>query len=76
MAGIQRKGGAMEEDRSALFAQIVVHLDFVASMDEEDHGGSAQAGYIREVLIPFCEQEGGLKTNEEQWEEYLARKSQ
>jgi hypothetical protein len=64
------------EDRSALFAQIAVHLDFVASMDEEEHGGSAQAGYIREVLIPFVEQEGGMKTNEEEWEEHLARKGE
>jgi hypothetical protein len=49
------------EDRSELFGQIVVHLDYVACTDEEDHGGSATAGYIREVLIPFCEREGGLE---------------
>ncbi len=53
------------EDRSELFGRIVVHLDYVASIDEEDHGGSATAGYIREVLIPVCEQEGGLQTDEQ-----------
>ncbi len=56
------------EDRSKLFAQIAVHLDYVARMDEEVPAGSARAGYIREVLIPFCEAEGGLKTEADEGE--------
>ena len=51
------------EDKPELFAQIVMHLNYVASIDEEDRGGSAKAGYIREVLIPFCEREGDLQTD-------------
>ncbi len=40
----------------------------------EDHGGSPVAEYIREVLMPFCEVEGGLKSDAERWAEYEARK--
>ena len=58
------------EDRSKLFAQIAVHLDYVARMDEEEPVRSARAGYIREVLIPFCEAEEGLKTEVEESMEF------
>ncbi len=64
----------LDGDRSKVFAHITTHLDFVASMDEEDHGGSPVAEYIREVLMPFCEVEGGLKSDAERWAEYEARK--
>ena len=57
-------------DRSELFAKIAVHLDYVARMDEEGPAGSARAGYIREVLIPFCEDEGDLKTEAEESTEF------
>lgn len=59
--------GPLTGERSELFVMMRTHLDLVASMDEEDHGGSAAARHIREVLIPFCAQEGGLPTDEEQW---------
>ena len=58
------------EDRLELYAQIAVHLDHVARIDEEGPAGPARAGYIREVLIPFCEAEGGLKTEAEERSEF------
>lgn len=38
-----------------VFEQILTHLDFVACLDETEHGGSAASKRIREVLIPFCD---------------------
>lgn len=64
----------MEEQ--AIYEEVVTHLDLVASMDEEDHGGSPTARRIREVLIPFCEREGGLRPNEERVAEYRAGSKQ
>jgi hypothetical protein len=53
-----------EEDRAEIFDSIVRHLDYVASIDEEIHGGSYAAQRIRETLIPFCLREGGLEAEE------------
>ena len=61
------------EEQAKLYGEIVIHLDFVASMDEEGHGGSATARRIREALIPFCELEGGLKTSAEKLAEHRAQ---
>ncbi len=43
--------------RVKMYTETLIHLDFVASLDEEDHGGSATAERIRKVLIPFIEAE-------------------
>src|SRR4051812_14202790 len=51
-----------QAQRSKIFEDITAHLDFVAMVDERDHGGSAAAERIRGVLIPFCEREGGLES--------------
>jgi hypothetical protein len=59
-----------------MFRDIITHLDFVACVDEEDYVGSSTVRYVRETLIPFCEREGGLKTSEELFAEFLARQSQ
>jgi hypothetical protein len=40
-----------------MFGRIIFHLDCMARIDEEEHGGHA-AQYIRQTLIPFCEREG------------------
>lgn len=49
--------GGAGDVRAGLFDNMIMHLDFVACMDEEDHGGSSAAEYIRAALIPFCEVE-------------------
>ncbi len=45
---------------AGLFERIIPHLDFVASLDETEHGGSEVARHIREALIPFCEVQEAL----------------
>ena len=49
--------------RAELFGQLIVHLDFVAGMDEEDHGGSVACQYIRVALILFLEVEQDAALN-------------
>ena len=49
--------GGPGDVRAELFGNIITHLDFVAALDEQDHGGSSTARYIRAALIPFCEVE-------------------
>jgi hypothetical protein len=53
-----------EAQRSKIFEHIIVDLDYVACLEEEEHGGTIHSKRIREVLIPFCEREGGLKSDE------------
>jgi len=52
------------EDRADIFAEIIVHLDYVASVDREEYGGSNVSARIYNTLIPFCEREGGFQTDE------------
>ena len=67
--------GTLGANRRELFESIVGHLDHVALIDEEDHGGSWASEHIRDVLIPFAEREGGLKTHEQWLAEFRARRT-
>jgi hypothetical protein len=59
-----------------LFSEITTHLDFVAVLAKEMDGDWETAKRIREVLLPLCEREGGLKSDAEERAEYLARRNQ
>jgi hypothetical protein len=46
-----------EEYIVELYTEIISHLDFAASLEEEEHGVSATAERICRVLIPLTEAE-------------------
>jgi hypothetical protein len=61
--------GPLGPERRDFLEKVVIHLDYVAAIDEREHGGSRTAEYIREVFIPLCEKEGGF-SNELELQEY------
>jgi hypothetical protein len=58
--------GCAGDVRANLFEQITIHLDFVACIDEEEHGGTQASRHIRKALIPFCEVEAALARQTEE----------
>jgi hypothetical protein len=68
--------GDEDDVRAQLFSEITSHLDFVAALAKEMDGDWETAKRIREVLIPFVERTGGLKSDAENWAEHKARQNQ